>query len=1715
MTEENLIRIRGTAKGRLTRLLNSLKNVEFDVDALEVRKSSLSDIEKEWSAVQLKIECLETYSEQEQTRIREEFEKDYFECAVLINKALKQSSLDTRAQSITEASHSQLVNSTSIRKNFLSPKIEIAPFDGSPLEWHSFRDSFTSLVHDDQAIPAVQKFQLLKNLLRGEVSSVIASLNATEENYNVAWDLLKKRCERPRQIIQAHLKLILELPEITHDSPSNLRAVKEGVQTHVNALRALNQPVEQWDAFLVFILVKKLDKNTRRNWERTLENDEMPTFNELLEFLNKQSRGDELDVDKMSLNKTNSNQSFRDNRSRPKTRHQSYVGVHSRSQCCLCKQEHLIYTCQEFLSLTARERAEFARKANLCLNCLRDNHTTPKCFLSGCRKCRRKHNTLLHFADKESRLDGANDAQSELKKEQVASSSIKTSLIAQCNTEVLLGTARVKIIGKNNKGYECRVLLDSGSQTNFITEKLANLLGLEKEIAPGPFSGLGQLETHSKYIVKASIQSRSSQYKSNELTFFALPKITGLLPIIQINKRDIQIPQNVILADPEFHRPQEVHALLGNKLFYRLLNIGQIELCNGEIILQKTRLGWIVTGEARLPETKVRRIPSACHLITSLDKNLNRFWEIEEMPPKVHLSKEESLSEEHFLKNTSRNQEGRYSVRLPFNEKRFRIGETYSIATKRLNALMRKFPKNEALRSGYKEFLKEYENLGHMTNITDTDNPDEGYYLPHHAVIKESSATTKIRVVFDGSAKSSSNISLNDSLLVGPKIQDDLIPIIIRFCLHKYVLKADIEKMFRQVLVHPEDAIYQKIVWREDESSPLQTFRLNTVTYGTACASYLAVRCLKQLAIDEQERFPEAAAILKRDFYMDDLHTGADSIEKAETLKRELINLLRVGGFNLRQWASNDQKIISDLKDSSKSQHLCLEPTQNTKVLGIQWDPSNDSLSYAVRPLEAEERATKRTILSQIAQLFDPLGLLGPVIVLAKLIMQELWKEQLNWDASLPATLHTSWVAFKRQLPLLNKFSVKRRTILDNPVSIQLHGFADASEKAYGACIYLRSTDKNNRHFTRLICAKSRVAPLKTVSLPRLELCAAGLLARLYKSTSEALNMKFQSVKFWSDSTISLHWIKTSPHFLKTFVANRVAEIQSITNSEDWFHVSSSDNPADAISRGQETSIFLNNIMWLKGPTWLEHDEVTWPESKLHAVEIPEKRAKISLLTIQGNFELFERFSSITALNRFIAACLRLIRKKKTGVKKTGGLSAQEIEEAHLRLIKLIQAQAFSKDIKNLKNSKNLDTRSKLLNLNPFLDHNGILRVGGRLKNAEISYAQKHPILLPRSQHVTNLIVRNEHLKNYHAGIQATLNFIRHKYWIIDGKNAVRHIIRRCIRCFKVNPTLPKYIMGNLPANRVKESRPFENSGIDYCGPFYIKEKQYRNRGKVKIYVAVFVCLATKAAHLELVSDMTAEACLAAINRFFDRRGMSRNIYTDNGTNFVGSKNELSAIQEFLSSIEANNKIQHSLANEGVNWHFSPPRSPHFGGLWEASVKLLKHHLHRTVGDCLFTYEQFNTYVIRIEAILNSRPLIPLSSDPNDLQALTPAHFLIGDSLKSIPDYEFQDIPTNRLSLWQHIQKVKQHFWSRWYKEYLNELQTRSKWHHGNTNQIKVGTLITLKEDKIPPMRWKLGRIIEVHPGDDGVIRVATVKTPDGIYKRGVKSLCPLPLQTD
>ncbi|XP_052565872.1 uncharacterized protein LOC128093372 [Culex pipiens pallens] len=1017
-----------------------------------------------------------------------------------------------------------------------------------------------------------------------------------------------------------------------------------------------------------------------------------------------------------------------------------------------------------------------------------------------------------------------------------------------------------------------------------------------------------------------------------------------------------------------------------------------------------------------------------------------------------------------------------------------------------------------------------------MTKVTDTGSAKR-CYLPHHPVVREASTTTKVRVVFDASCKTSSGVSLNEVLLCGPVIQQDLRSIIYRCRVKQIMLVADVEKMFRQIGICPEDRLLQCVLWRPMPTEAISTYELNTVTYGTKPAPFLATRTLKQLAMDEKERFPLAAKVACEDIYMDDVITGTNNLDSAIDLRNQLDKMTVSCGFRLRKWACNRAEVLYGVEEDNLAipcaDGINLDRDPSVKTLGLTWFPSTDEfmLKFTIPETGPDEPLTKRNVLSKIASIFDPHGWFGATVTTAKVFMQQLWTpgidgKRLEWDQPLPSMMGENWRKFEEQLPVLSSVRFARCVVIPNATSVQLHCFSDASTKAYGGCVYVRSENAKGEVMVRLLASKSRVAPLKVQTIPRLELCGAVLVAQLFKVLREALDIPVDAY-FWTDSTCVLCWLGSIPTTWNVFVANRVSKIQNITEGFRWQHVPGLQNPADLISRGISPQDIVDNEFWWFGPDWLRLSPEHWPNAESTAEDEnaeTERRRSVTANTVsvvqEFNDLYFAKFSSYPKLIRQTAVWLRLMKLLRTpsSDRTSGFLTTAELKEAENVLIRRVQMESFADEIKALSARKTVAVKSPLRWYNPYLDQDNIIRVGGRLKNSDEPEDAKHPAVLPARHYFTRLVLKYYHLGLLHAGPQLLLGTVRLRFWPLGGRSVARTIVHQCKTCFKAKPTPVRQFMGDLPAVRVTVARPFSRTGVDYFGPVFIRPGPRRTA--IKAYVCLFVCLCTKAVHLELVSDLSTERFLQALHRFTSRRGPVAEIWSDNGTNFVGARNRLHELFTLLRDKQHQEKVFRDCANNEIRWSFSPPSGPHFGGLWEAAVRSAKHHVLRVIGDEPISIEDMNTLLVQVEGCLNSRPITPMSDDPNDLEPLTPAHFLVGSSLKALPDRDFINLPANRLNHYQQIQQKQQLFWNRWKREYLSQLQARTKrWR--SPVQIEVGKLVVIVDDNLPPTRWKLARISEVHPGADGVVRVVTLKTATKLIKRPVEKICLLPLDEE
>ena len=784
-------------------------------------------------------------------------------------------------------------------------------------------------------------------------------------------------------------------------------------------------------------------------------------------------------------------------------------------------------------------------------------------------------------------------------------------------------------------------------------------------------------------------------------------------------------------------------------------------------------------------------------------------------------------------------------------------------------------------------------------------------------------------------------------------------------------------------------------------------------------------------------------------------------------------------------------------------------------MLGLRWNPVEDAFSLSVR-LTPTDPPTKRSVLSQTARLFDPLGWLAPILVRAKVLIQSTWLQQLDWDAPLPREDAAVWTNLEEELPVIEEVRLPRWLRCDaRPGGVELHGFSDASERAYAAVLYLRA-ETDGRINVHLVAAKTKVAPLKRVSLPRLELCGAALLAKLAEHVRLSLGLDGSAVHLWTDSSVALGWIRGHPAKWTTYVANRVAEIQRTNQDAVWRHVPGKENPADCASRGVSPRELLHHPLWWHGPNYLRDHCTAWPRDVglPPTTDLPEQRPPRChvVVEVREPDELC-RFSNLRRLLRVSAWIWRWRTRPLCAANANADPAARflgpdELQGALSRWVRLAQSLSFGAELRDVRSGEPLSTGSPLRKLAPMLDREGILRVGGRLKHSVLDADQRHPIILPPESHLTYLVIDAAHRRTLHGGIQATLGEIRQRHWIPRGRQLVRRHLHRCVTCVRWRAATPQPRMGDLPRTRVTPSRPFLHTGVDLAGPVWLRTTKGRGHKAYKGFLVVFVCFSSRAVHLEAVSDYTAEAFLAAFRRFVARRGLCATLHSDCGTNFVGADRQLRDL--FRAASRDVGTIVGRLADEGVRWCFNPPSAPHFGGLWEAAVKAVKHHLRRTIGEARLTFEELTTFLAEVEACLNSRPLQALSDDPEDLNALTPGHFLVGGPLLAIPEPTLLDAPAGRLSRWRLLQQMRDHLWQRWTREYLQGLTPRPKWWTGR-GALQQGQLCLVKGEATPPCLWPLARVTRLHPGEDGRVRVVGVRTSVGELTRPVVKIVPLP----
>ena len=1049
----------------------------------------------------------------------------------------------------------------------------------------------------------------------------------------------------------------------------------------------------------------------------------------------------------------------------------------------------------------------------------------------------------------------------------------------------------------------------------------------------------------------------------------------------------------------------------------------------GEPVAIDTVLGWVVSGPIGGLDVNEPVNTALANFVSAEVRNpvvdINQFWDLESIGIKDQSSDvHESVISDLKFTGT------RYSVGLPWKENHDPLPSNYDLSFKRMKGQIKRLSKDPVLLAEYDTIIKTQEDKGIIERVSsnNTISPESKiHYVPHQAVVRKDAATTKVRIVYDASAKAhKSAVALNDCLEAGPSLNPLLFDILLRFREQRVAIVADIEKAFLNIEVHEKDRDSLRFLWVDDvlrNNLNLVVYRFCRVVFGVNSSPFLLNATLRYHISKYAIHDKNFADKLLRSFYVDDLATGESSTEDAYLLYTKAKERMSEGGFKLRKWRTNDSKLRAQIQEKAtdlekntaeaeeqtyaKEMLACQTGGQLGKVLGLEWDCVRDVIRFEFDHLTEKAQnlePTKRNVLSLLACIFDPLGLLSPTVAKAKILFQDICISGLDWDDVLKRSLKERWEKWLKDFSEAKYVTVERYASVPNDCLEQfngakywLHGFGDASKRAYCAVIYL-VTIVNDNAFVKLVASKTRVSPIKELSIPRLELMAARILAQLMDAVRQALEpeYKFEGVRYWTDSKTVLCWISNTGSW-KQFVQHRVDEIRRVSSKCDWGHCPGIENPADLGSRGVLVTELKNSSLWWTGPTWLKGTPIDWPYLETLGPTIEEKVEEKksfsvnllinadSLFGISNSINL-QRFSCLNRLLRVTAWVRRFInnlKRKKSGKELVcGALEASELKGAELAWIKASQLV-----LKEQVEYKQLQRQYGLV------EKDEILRCTGRLNNSELDLEAREPIVLPRRHKFTELVITRCHESVMHGGVRSTLAQLRSKYWIAKGRQEVKRVINVCLLCKRWNcKACTKPQQAALPEFRVKRAAPFENSGVDFAGPLFAKTKS----GMSKVYIALFTCCVTRAVHLELVHDLTAATFLRCFRRFVGRRGAPKIMVSDNAKTFK-------AAAKALRELFANEEVKNSLTNKGIDWRFNLERAPWWGGFFERLIGLVKVSLRKVLGNSMLTFDELRTVLVEVEANLNARPLTYEYDEVSD-EVLTPSHLVYGRRITTLPD---------------------------------------------------------------------------------------------------------------
>lgn len=1643
------------------------------------------------------------------------------------------------------------------------PKREIEVFDGDPLKYQTFVKSFEHNIESKNTSPK-DCLYYLEQYTRGHPRELVRSClyMSAETGFEKAKSLLEKNFGNEHKIATAYMEKVLSWTAIRADDTKALQAFTLFLRGCCNTMDDVNYLQELNMTANLMAIIKKLPYRLREKW-RTVACDfherynSRATFKNLVDFLERQVRivtdpvyGDIKDTPSVSRDKKPKSQpqpkkgssfatTVTETEKKPYKSTKEKESLSSVSKCLCCGGKHGLDVCSQLEKRAHNEKIAFLKENGICFGCLsKERHISKDCKKRLiCTICNLRHPSMLHIhqlkkrdTDKEQTDPKKSDSDETVEVNAVTSVTVQSSGLTgagEDNCKLSIVPVQVKA-RKGSALVHTFAFLDQGSTASFCTVGLMEKLNVQGKKANITISTLGQ-----RKVVKTSIVSGLEIAALNGSNFCDLPGLytQKTLPVHKGNiPRQSDIKKwphlrNVHLSDADL----EIELLIGLDVPKALEPINIIRSVGNGPYAVETILGWTVNGPLGANSDTQEKVVNRISVV-----KLDEVWEQQfksDFPECIRDEHEPSKEDDQFMELVTKSCKlvnGHYSIGLPFRTSQIRMPDNRSVAEQRTLNLKRRFKKDSVFQSDYTNFMSDMISKGYAEKVPDEvleRNDGRKWYLPHHGVMHPQKK--KLRVVFDCAA-TYKGVSLNSHLLQGPDLTSTLIGVLVRFRKESVVIAADVEAMFHQVSVPSEDRNMLRFLWWPEGNCEqnMTEYRMTVHLFGATSSPSCSNFALRKCAEDNREQFsPQAVDIVLNNFYVDDCLASAASEEEAITLHHELQAICAKGGFRLNKWISNSRHVLAAIPEADRAKEVMnLDMDHDSlpveRVLGVQWCIQSDTFRFKINL--KNQPCTRRGILSTVSSIYDPLGLVAPVVLTAKKILQDLCREKIGWDDEVPDCIIQEWMSWIRDLHQLENFKVDRcfKPINFGTVkAAQLHHFADACEDGYGTVSYLLLHNDRDQAHCAFVMGKARVAPLKPSTIPRMELTAATMASRMDTVLRKELQMELADSIFWTDSTSVLKYINNRTSRFRTFVANRISEIAKVSQAQQWRHVNSANNPADMASRGLTIKAFLRKEIWTAGPQFLRQPQEEWPQNPDGLEDISPKDCEVKSISVNAaqvteedpTTRLIHHFSSWSRLKRAAAWMLRFkgwlqSRKQKQvsekhNTQKASGLGVEELAQAEMQIIRFCQKKQFAEEISCLKRKMNVKRNSHIHKLNPILE-NDVLRVGGRLSRAAMLEEEKHPVILAKDFHISNLILRHVHHETGHGGRNYMLSKLRQRYWIPGATVSIRNIVSKCVVCRRLNATPGQQLMADLPFDRVSPDKPpFTYVGVDYFGPFGVK----RGRSVVKRYGVIFTCLTMRAVHLEVASSLDTDSFINALRRFTARRGQVKELRSDNGTNFVGAQREL------REAIEGWNheQIHNALLQKEIRWIFNPPAGSHHGGVWERMIRSVRKVLNSTLNLQSLDEEGLLTVFCEAEAILNGRPITKASTDPNDLEALTPNHLLLLKATPSLPPGVFEKTDIYARRRWRQIQYMSDMFWKRWIQEYLPQLQERQKWSQTRRN-FAAGDIVIIVDDSAPRNSWPTGKVVETITDSKGLVRMLRIKTKFGHLDRPISKVCLL-----